>query len=67
MTTDNRMTRELIRQVSGVLERHGCHESGSQHAALAGQVIRDAAHICDGTQDHPVEPAINQADKEAGQ
>jgi hypothetical protein len=61
MTTDNRTTRDLNLDVSGVPERHGYHESGSQHTALAGQVIRDAARICDGTRDHPSRPAVSQA------
>jgi hypothetical protein len=61
MTTDNRMTSDLITEVFDVLERHGYHESGNQHAGVAGQVIRDAARSCDGSQGHPCRAAINQA------
>jgi hypothetical protein len=61
MTTDNRMTRDLILEVFDVLERHGYHESDNQHTGSAGRVIRDLAHIYEGSQDHPVGPTINPA------
>ena len=41
MTSDNRMTWDLILEVFDVLERHGYHESDNRHTGQAGRVIRD--------------------------
>jgi hypothetical protein len=50
----------LITDVLGVLERHGYARGDDEHAGRAGFLIRDLAHIYEGSQDHPFGPSINQ-------
>ena len=61
MTSDNRMTWDLILDVFDVLERHGYHESDNQHTGQAGRVIRDLAHVYEGTRDAPYGTYPDQA------
>jgi hypothetical protein len=51
MTSDDRMTGGLIRDVFDVLERHGYRRHDNQHTAQAIGVIVDLASIYDGTHD----------------
>ena len=61
MTTDNRLTPSLFLDVLDVLERHGYHHHDKQHTGQAMGMIRDLAHVYEGTQDYPVAPVINPA------
>ncbi len=61
MTTDDRLSPGLFLDVLDVLERHGYHHHDKQHTGQAMRVIRDLAHVYEGTQDHPVVPFINPA------
>ena len=61
MTSDDRMTWNLILEVFDVLERHGYHESDNQHTGQASRVIRDLAHVYEGTRDAPYGTYLDQA------
>jgi hypothetical protein len=62
MTTDDRLTPGLFLDVLDVLERHGYHHHDKQHTGQAMAVIRDLAHVYEGTDQ--AEPA---ADSKASQ
>jgi hypothetical protein len=53
MTSDNRMTWDLILDVLDVLERHGYRQHDHQHTGQAVGVIGDLARIYEGTRDAP--------------
>ena len=57
---DHRMGVRLITEVLDVLERHGYARGDNEHAGRAIFLIRDLAHIYEGSQDHPFGPTINQ-------
>ncbi len=61
MTSDNRMTWDLILEVFDVLERHGYHESDNRHTGQAGRVIRDLTQVYEGTRDTPYGTHLDQA------
>jgi hypothetical protein len=50
----------LITEVLDVLDRHGYTRGDDEHAGRAIFLIRDLAHIYEGSQDHPFGPSINQ-------
>jgi len=50
----------LITEVLDVLDRHGYARGDDEHAGRAIFLIRDLAHIYEGSQDHPFGPTINQ-------
>jgi hypothetical protein len=51
MTSDDRMTWGLIRDMFDVLERHGYRRHDKQHTAQAIGVIFDLASLYEGTRD----------------
>ena len=53
MTSDHRITSDLIADVLDALDRHGYVRGDDQHADRAVGLIGDLAHIWEGTQDHP--------------
>jgi hypothetical protein len=53
MTSDSRMTGDLIIDVLGVLERHGYHGRDTEHAGQAICMICDLAPVYEGTRDAP--------------
>ena len=53
MTDDEHLTWDFILEVLDVLERHGYHRSDNEHAGQAIGLIRDVAHMYEGTQDAP--------------
>jgi hypothetical protein len=53
MTSDDRLTWRFITDVLDVLERHGYHRGDNEHTGQAIGLIRDVAHIYDGTLDAP--------------
>jgi hypothetical protein len=61
---DQRMGLRLITDVLDVLERHGYARGDNEHAGRAIFLIRDLAHIYEGSQDHPFGPTINQPPSE---
>jgi hypothetical protein len=62
---DHRMGLRLITDVLDVLERHGYARGDDEHAGRAIFLIRDLASIYEGSQDHPVGPAISQPPPQA--
>ena len=58
---DHRIGLDLFTDVLDVLHRHGFARGDDEHAGRAIFLISDLAGIYEGTQDHPVGPAINQA------
>ena len=60
MTSDERMTWDLIFDVFDVLDRHGYHRRDNQHTGQAVGMIRDLARIYEGSLDHPFGPYINE-------
>ena len=50
----------LITEVLDVLDRHCYTRGDDEHAGRAIFLIRDLAHIYEGSQDHPFGPTINQ-------
>ena len=50
----------LITEVLDVLDRHGYTRGDDEHAGRAIFLIRDLAHIYEGSQDHPFGPTVNQ-------
>ena len=59
--TDHRMGLDPFTDVLDVLHRHGFARGDIEHQGRAIFLIRDLARTYEGTQDHPVEPSINQA------
>ena len=55
----------LITEVLDVLDRHGYTRGDDEHAGRAIFLIRDLAHIYEGSQDHPFGPTINQPPPQA--
>ena len=53
MPDDDRLTWDFIREVLDVMERHGYRRSDTQHTGQALGLIRDVAHIYEGSQDAP--------------
>ena len=53
MTPDDRMTSSLFPDIIDVLERHGFRHHDDQHTGQAIGVIRDLAHLYEGTRDAP--------------
>jgi len=53
MTGNNRMTWRCIFEVLDVLDRHGYRRSDTQHTGQAFELIRDLAHVYEGTMDAP--------------
>jgi hypothetical protein len=53
MTSEHRITSDLIADVLDALERHGYVRSDDLHAERAIGLIDDLARIYQGTQDHP--------------
>jgi hypothetical protein len=51
MTSDDRLTSELILDVLEVLERHGYHPYDNRHTGLAIGAVLDLAYVYDGTRD----------------
>ena len=66
MTSDNRMTWDLILEVLDVLERHGYHQHDNQHTGQAIGVIGDLARIYEGTRDAPYGTYLDQRPALAG-
>jgi hypothetical protein len=56
----HRMGVRLITEVLDVLDRHRYARGDDEHAGRAIFLIRDLAHIYEGSQDHPFGPTINQ-------
>ena len=54
------MSVRLITEVLDVLDRHGYVRGDDEHAGRAIFLIRDLAHIYEGSQDHPFGPTVNQ-------
>jgi hypothetical protein len=50
----------LITEVLDVLDRHGYTRGDDEHSGRAIFLIRDLAHIYEGSQDHPFGPTVNQ-------
>jgi hypothetical protein len=72
MTTDDRITGGLFLDIVSVLERHGYHEHDPRHTGQAMGVIRDLAHVYEGTRDAPhgtypgpAQPTGSAADRDA--
>ncbi len=61
MTTDDRLTPGLFLDVLDVLERHGYHHHNKQHTGQAMGVIRDLAHVYEGTREVPYGTYLDQA------
>jgi hypothetical protein len=61
MTTDDRMTTGFFLDVIDVLERRGYHQHDRQHTGQAMGVIRDLAHVYEGTREAPYGTYLNQA------
>ena len=57
---DHRIGLDLFTDVLDVLERHGFARGDDQHAGRVLFLIGDLARICEGSQDHPYGPSINQ-------
>jgi hypothetical protein len=57
---DHRMGLALITEVLDVLDRHGHVRGDDEHAGRAIFLISDLAHRCEGSQDHPFGPCINE-------
>ena len=57
---DHRMGVRLVTEVLDVLDRHGYARGDDEHAGRAIFLIRDLAHIYEGSQDHPFGPSIDQ-------
>ena len=55
----------LITEVLDVLDRHGYARGDDEHAGRAIFLIRDLAHIYEGSQDHPFGPTVNQPPPQA--
>ena len=55
----------LITEVLDVLDRHGYTRGDDEHAGRAIFLIRDLAHIYEGSQDHPFGPTVNQPPPQA--
>ena len=55
----------LITEVLDVLDRHGYARGDDDHAGRAIFLIRDLAHIYEGSQDHPFGPTVNQPSPQA--
>jgi len=53
MTDDDRMSWAFIFEVLDVMERHGYRRSDNQHTGQAIGLIRDVAHVYEGTMDAP--------------
>ena len=53
MTSDHRITSDLITDILDALERHGYVRGDDQHAGRAIGLIGDLARIYEGTQDYP--------------
>jgi hypothetical protein len=53
MANDNRLTWGFLLEVLDVLERHGYRPSDNQHTGQAIGLIRDVAHVYEGTLDAP--------------
>ena len=62
---DHRMGVRLITEVLDVLDRHGYSRGDNEHAGRAIFLIRDLAHIYEGSQDHPFGPTVNQPPPQA--
>ena len=60
MTSDQRMTWDLIFDVFDVLDRHGYHRRDNQHTGHAAGMIPDLTRVCEGSLDHPFGPYINE-------
>ena len=60
MTPDDRMTSSLFPDIIGVLEHHGFRHD-EQHTGQAIGVIRDLAHVYEGTRDAPYGTYLTQA------
>jgi hypothetical protein len=54
--TDQRLTPDLIRDILGVLDRHGYTRADNEHSGRAILLIGDLAHIYEGALDHPFGP-----------
>jgi hypothetical protein len=54
MTSDHRITFDLIAEILDSLERHGHVRGDDQHAGRAIGLIGDLARIWEGAQDYPV-------------
>jgi hypothetical protein len=63
--SDHRMGVRLITEVLDVLDRHGYTRGDDEHAGRAIFLIRDLAHIYEGSQDHPFGPTANQPPPQA--
>ncbi len=57
---DQRIGLDLLNDVLDVLHRHGFARGDGQHAGRALFLIGDLARSCEGSQDHPDGPSINQ-------
>jgi hypothetical protein len=64
MTPDDRLTSALFLDVLDVLERHGYHHHDKQHTGQALGVIRDLAHVYEGTREAPYGTYLDQAPPE---
>ena len=62
---DHRIGVRLITEVLDVPGRHGYVRGDDEHAGRAIFLIRDLAHIYEGSQDHPFGPTVNQPPPQA--
>ncbi len=60
MTSDQRMTWDLIFDVFDVLDRHGYHRRDNQHTGHAVGMILDLTRVYEGSLDQPSGPYINE-------
>jgi hypothetical protein len=58
--TDHRMNLDLITDFFCLLDQHGYTRGDNEHTGRAIFLIRDLAHIYEGSQDHPFGPTVNQ-------
>jgi hypothetical protein len=61
MTSDDRMTGGLIRDVFDVLERHGYQRHDNQHTAKAIGMVVDLASLYEGTREAPYGTYLHHA------
>jgi hypothetical protein len=61
MTPDDRMTTSLFPDIIDVLEHHGFRHHDDQHTGQAIGVIRDLAHVYEGTRETPYGTYLAQA------
>jgi hypothetical protein len=60
MTSDDRLTWGLILNIIDALEGHGYHWHDNKHTSQAMGMIRDLAHVYEGTRDAPYDADLDK-------